>query len=76
MSDVQKMNRRNIGAPLRRAAVLNSLKRPRTQRELQAQLKMSSSGTLHLLRRMERDGLIRAAERITHTRIWERLERK
>lgn len=69
----QQMQRRNAGAQLRRAFVLDSLgRRPRTQRELQEQLRMSASGTLHLLRRMEREGLVRAAERIAHTQIWER----
>lgn len=69
----QRMRRRNAGVPLRRALVLDSLRRPRTQRELQDLLHMSASGTLHLLRRMERDGLVRAAERVAHTRIWERV---
>ncbi|WP_137387917.1 winged helix-turn-helix domain-containing protein [Rhodoligotrophos defluvii] len=45
---------------------------PRTQAELQDALGMSSSGVLHLLRRMERDGLVRPAERFAWTRIWER----
>lgn len=72
----QQIRRRNAGAPLRRAAVLDSLRRPRTQRELQEQLQMSTSGTLHLLRRMEREGLVRAAERVAHTRIWERVKPK
>jgi hypothetical protein len=35
-------------------------------------LGMSNSGILHLLRRMERDGLVRPAERVAWTRIWER----
>lgn len=72
----QQMRRRNAGAPIRRSIVLDSLKRPRTQRELQERLHMSRSGTLHLLRRMEHDGLIRAAERIAHTQIWERVKPK
>ena len=69
----QQMRRRNAGAPLRRAFVLDRLARPRTQRELQEQLHMSASGTLHLLRRMERDGLVRAVERVAKTQIWERV---
>lgn len=76
MPEQSRMRRRNSGAPLRRALVLDSLKRPRTQRELQEQLHMSPSGTLHLLRRMESEGLVRGAERIAHTRIWERVKPK
>ena len=71
-----QMRRRNAGAPLRRAIILECLWRPRPQRELQERLHMSPSGTLHLLRRMERDGLVRAAERVCHTRIWERAKPK
>ena len=70
------MHRRNAGAPVRRAIVLDSLRRPRTQREIQELLHMSRSGTLHLLRRMEREGLILSAERVAHTQIWERVKRK
>ena len=70
----QQLRRRNAGAPMRRALVLTCLSRPRTQREIQDRLQMTGSGTLHLLRRMERDGLIRAAERVAHTRIWERVD--
>lgn len=33
---------------------------------------MSPSGTRHLLRRMAREGLIRPAEKIGVTQIWER----
>jgi predicted transcriptional regulator len=66
------LRRRNAGAALRREVVLQALARPRTQAELQTRLGMSSTGTLHLLRRMERDGLVRAAERVGVTRIWEK----
>ena len=34
---------------------------------------MSNSGILHLLRRMEHDGLVRPAERVCRTQIWERV---
>jgi predicted transcriptional regulator len=54
--------------------VLQFLRRPRTQREIRRMLGMSPSGTLHLLRRMERRGLIISAERVEHTRIWERVD--
>ncbi|WP_353476770.1 hypothetical protein [Salipiger sp. H15] len=37
-------------------------------------LGLSNSGILHILRRMERSGLVRPAERIAHTRIWERTD--
>lgn len=59
-------------AEARRHRVLTALDRPRTQAELRDALGMSNSGILHLLRRMERDGLVRPAERIACTRIWER----
>ncbi|MCL7466542.1 hypothetical protein [Phaeovulum sp. NW3] len=72
----QQMRRRNAGAPLRRAFVLARLARPRTQRELQEQLHMIASGTLHLLRRMKREGLVRPAERVARTQIWERVSPK
>ena len=52
--------------------VLKALERPRTQSELRDALGMSNSGILHLLRRLERDGLVRPAERVAWTRIWER----
>ncbi len=71
-SDPENLGRRNAGATARRQLVLNQLRRPRTQSELQDRLGMSRSGTLHLLRRMERDGLIRPAEKIGVTRLWER----
>lgn len=66
------LRRRNAGAAARREVVLKALSRPRTQRELQTRLGMSGTGILHLLRRMEHDGLIRAAERVGVTRIWEK----
>lgn len=56
----------------RRHFVLEALKRPRTQAELRDALGMSNSGILHLLRRLEREGLVQPAERIVRTRIWER----
>ena len=64
--------RRNGPAEARRRYVLKALERPRTQAELREALGMSNSGILQLLRRMERDGLVRPAERIAWTRIWER----
>lgn len=51
---------------------MRELVRPRTQAELSSRLGMTNSGTLHLLRRMERDGLVRPAERVSGTRIGER----
>jgi len=63
---------RNGPAEARRRFVLDALERPRTQAELRDALGMSNSGILHLLRRMERDGLVRPAERVCCTRIWER----
>ncbi|MCM2563919.1 winged helix-turn-helix domain-containing protein [Lutimaribacter sp. EGI FJ00015] len=64
--------RRHGPAEARRRFILDALERPRTQAELRDALGMSNSGILHLLRRMERDGLVRPAERIAWTRIWER----
>ena len=64
--------RRNSSAEARRRYVFDALKRPRTKAELRDALGMSNSGMLHLLRRMERDGLVRPAERVSCTRIWER----
>ena len=64
--------RRNGRAAARRRDVLEALERPRTQAELRDALGMSNSGILHLLRRMERDGLVQPAERVAWTRIWER----
>lgn len=62
----------NPAALARRQFVLEQLNRPRTQAELRDRLGMSRSGTLHLLRRMARDGLIRPAEKAGVTQIWER----
>lgn len=64
--------RRNGPAEARGRFVLDALTRPRTQAELRGALGMSNSGLLHLLRRMERDGLVRPAERVCCTRIRER----
>ncbi|WP_168797792.1 winged helix-turn-helix transcriptional regulator [Aliishimia ponticola] len=64
--------RRRAPAEARQRFVLKALERPRTQAELRDALGMSDSGILHLLRRMERDGLVRPAERVACTRIWER----
>lgn len=64
---------RNGPAEARRRYVLDALERPRTQAELRDALGMSNSGILHLLRRMECDGLVRPAERVAGTRIWERV---
>lgn len=72
MVDRQLLQRRNIGAQFRRCLVIRQLARPRTQTELSASLGMSNSGTLHLLRRMEREGLVRAAERVGWTQVWEK----
>jgi predicted ArsR family transcriptional regulator len=66
--------RRNGPAEARRRIVLDALTRPRTQAELRDALGMSNSGMLHLLRRLERDGLVRHTERICCTMIWERAE--
>ncbi|MBD3677211.1 MAG: winged helix-turn-helix transcriptional regulator [Rhodobacteraceae bacterium] len=67
------MHRRNSPAEARRRYILDALERPRTQAELRDALGMSNSGILHLLRRMEREGLVRPAERVCCTRIWERM---
>lgn len=66
------LRRRTCPAEARQRYVLKALERPRTQAELRDALGMSNSGILHLLRRMERDGLVRPAERVAWTRIWER----
>lgn len=66
------LGRRNAGAAARRQLVLDQLRHPRTQSELRRRLGMSRSGTLHLLRRMAREGLIRPAEKIGVNQIWER----
>ncbi|GAB4272486.1 MAG: hypothetical protein Kow0013_25940 [Pararhodobacter sp.] len=64
--------RQRSGPAERRRFVLSALERPRTQSELRDALGMSNSGMLHLLRRLEREGLVRPAERVAWTRIWER----
>ena len=72
-SETRRPARRQKGkAETRRRYILEALERPRTQAELRDALGMSNSGMLHLLRRMEHDGLVRPAERICRTRIWER----
>ena len=71
--DTRRPQRRRHGpSEARQRFVLDALTRPRTQAELRDALGMSNSGILHLLRRMERDGLVRPAERVCCTRIWER----
>lgn len=68
----RRRRRQRFGLEERRRFVLSKLERPRTQSELRDALGMSNSGILHLLRRLERDGLVRPAERVAWTRIWER----
>lgn len=68
----RRRRRQRFGPEERRHFVLSALERPRTQSELRDALGMSNSGILHLLRRLERDGLVRPAERVAWTRIWER----
>lgn len=63
---------KTAGVAARRQFVLDQLRRPRTQSELRERLGMSPSGTRRLLRRMAREGLIRPAEKIGVTQIWER----
>lgn len=53
-------------------AIYDALRKPRTQGELRELAGMSRSGVLHLLRRMQRDGLVHPVERVCHTMIWER----
>jgi predicted transcriptional regulator len=69
----RRRRRQRFGPDERRRFVLSALERPRTQSELRDALGMSNSGILHLLRRLERDGLVRPAERIAWTRIWEKI---
>jgi predicted transcriptional regulator len=69
----RRHRRQRISPEERRRFVLTALERPRTQAELRDALDMSNSGILHLLRRLERDGLVRPAERVAWTRIWERV---
>ena len=68
----RRHRRQRFGPEERRRFVLSALERPRTQSELRDALGMSNSGILHLLRRLERDGLVRPAERVAWMRIWER----
>ncbi|MCT8328068.1 hypothetical protein [Albidovulum sediminis] len=68
----RKRRRAPAAAEARRHTVLIALERPRTQAELRDLLGFSNSGILHLLRRLERDGLVRPAERVAGTRVWER----
>jgi DNA-binding MarR family transcriptional regulator len=68
----RQRRRESFGPQERRCYVLDSLERPRTQAELRDALGMSNSGILHLLRRLERDGLVRPAERVAWTRVWEK----
>ena len=68
----RQMRQQSRSTEGRRRYVLEALDRPRTQSELRDALGMSNSGILHLLRRLERDGLVRPAERVAWTRIWEK----
>jgi predicted transcriptional regulator len=68
----RRRHRESFGPQERRRYVLSALERPRTQAELRDALGMSNSGILHLLRRLERDGLVRPAERVAWTRVWEK----
>lgn len=68
----RRYRRQRISPEERRRFVLTALEKPRTQAELRDALGMSNSGILHLLRRLEKDGLVRPAERVAWTRIWER----
>ena len=75
-SETRCPTRRQKGkAEARRRYSLEALERPRTQAERRDALGMSNSGILHLLRRMEHDGLVRPAERVCRTRIWERVDK-
>ncbi|MBD3739022.1 MAG: winged helix-turn-helix transcriptional regulator [Pseudomonas balearica] len=68
----RRRRRESFDPQERRRYVLTALERPRTQAELRDALGMSNSGILHLLRRLERDGLVRPAERVAWTRVWEK----
>ena len=68
----RRRRRESFNPQERRRYVLSALERPRTQAELRDALGMSNSGILHLLRRLERDGLVRPAERLAWTRVWEK----
>ncbi len=74
MPATERRRRRALGYEGRRRFVLEALERPRSQAELRDALGMSNSGMLHLLRRLERDGLVRPAERVCCTMIWERTD--
>ena len=63
------------GAEARRRLALHALDKPRTQAELRDILNMSNSGVLHLLRRLERDGVARPAEKLGWSRVWEKVPR-
>lgn len=76
MPATERRRRRALGYEGRRRFVLEALERPRSQAELRDALGMSNSGMLHLLRRLERDGLVRPAERVCCTMIWERTDPK
>ena len=68
----RRRRRESFDPQERRRYVLSALERPRTQAELRDALGMSNSGILNLLRRLERDGLVRPAERVAWTRVWEK----
>lgn len=68
----RRRRRESFDPQERRRYVLSALERPRTQAELRDALGMSNSGILHLLRRLERDGLVFPAERVAWTRVWEK----
>ena len=71
----RRRRRESFDPQERRRYVLSALERPRTQAELRDALGMSNSGILNLLRRLERDGLVRPAERVAWTRVWEKTRR-
>jgi len=68
----RRRRRESFDPQERRRYVLSALERPRTQAELRDALGMSNSGILHLLRRLERDGLVCPAARVAWTRVWEK----
>lgn len=63
------------GADARRRLALHALGKPRTQAELRDILNMSNSGVLQLLRRLEREGVARPAEKLGWTRVWQKVPR-
>lgn len=71
----RQRRRESFGPQERRGYVLSALERPRTQAEMRDALGMSNSGILNLLRRLEREGLVRPAERVAWTRVWEKTRR-